>query len=257
VVIVKPLAEAAEAWIADAGLAVVGRERGSGHDVFSVEPSSASPRGAEGARESTSPGDRLEAYRRGEARFKLAGLSYRASGFWGLPEFDTPSYGSAVAAEVLRKVYAAPGACPRVLVAEPGAGHAAIWIARELEPEGITAASRDELALEAAGANLASLPERQRPAYSAVDALGLDELSESSFDLVVDFPVIVPERDWTAPAWDRAARLLGPGGLYLACCSPTEFARLEKRRPGAPGLRWTLLSRKRKKGFVAAAWRRD
>jgi hypothetical protein len=275
VVIVKPLAESALGWIAEAGLSVVSHERGSGHDVYVVERAPALGAKAAPAPAESPPVDPVDSdlgeYRRGESRFKLADFSYRASGFWGLPEFDTPGYGSSVSAEVLARVYSSKRAtlgkgeggegCPLpradVLLIEPGVGHTAIWAARELRPERLTAASRDALALEAVGANLSSLPERARPAYVAMDSLGLDALEPGSFDLVVDAPAIVPERDWTAPAWERARRLIRPGGVYLACCSPTESTRLEKRKPTDGGARWSLLCRKRKKGFVAVAWRRD
>jgi hypothetical protein len=284
VVIVKPLAEAAAAWIAEANLAVVATARGSGHEVFVVERGpreseirpEASAEGAEALPPSTPKMD-LAVYLRGESRFKLADLSYRAKGFWGLPEFDTPGYGNSVSAEVLSRVFAAApraktqgqaapegpgrepgmGSCAEVLLIEPGAGHLAIWVARELRPKRLTAASRDELALEATESNLAALPERFRPVYVPVDALSAANLAPASFDLLAECPEIVPERDWTLPAWERAGRLLRPGGVFLACCSPTEAARFEKRRPTAGEGRWSLLCRRRKKGFVASAWRRS
>jgi hypothetical protein len=261
VVVVKPLAEAAAAWIAEAGLALVAAARGSGHNVFVVERS---PTGAAAAEDAGGRGDavslpsaglHLGAYRRGESRFKLADLAYRAGGFWGLPEFDTPGYGSAVAAETLSRV-AEKGTCADALLIEPGVGHLATWVARELGPKRLTAASRDALALEATGINLASLPERARPAYAAVDALGAASLGPAAFDLVAESPEVVPERDWIGPAWDRAGRLVRPGGIYLAYCPPTEMARLEKRRPAGADARWSLLGQRRKKGFVASAWRR-
>jgi hypothetical protein len=277
VVVVKPLAEAAAAWIAGAGLAVVDEARGSGHDVYVVERRSGDAeavgapvdademRAAAGAATASAPN--LEAYVRGESRFRLADLAYRAHGFWGLPEFDTPGFGSSVAAEVASRAFAegkarsgkSRGACLDALFIEPSVGHLAIWAARELAPARLTAASRDALALEATRLNLAALPERVRPSYLAIDALGAASLPPSSFDLVAESPDIVPERDWIGPAWERAGSLVRPGGIYLAYCPPTEMARLEKRRPsGAEGAeaRWSLLCQKRKKGFVASAWRR-
>jgi hypothetical protein len=256
IVIVKPLAEAALAWIADAGLALVGEARGSGHNAYIVErriedpePSAVPTEGAPTASLN------LDSYVRVESRFKLADLSYRSRGFWGLPEFDTPGYGSAVAAEVLSRAFAEAKA-PDALLIEPGVGHLAVWSARELGVKRLTAASRDELALEATRLNLASLPERSRPAFSSVDALSAADLPPSSFDLVAESPEVVPERDWLGPAWERAASLVKPGGVYLAFCAPTEMTRLEKRRPTGGEARWSLLCHRRKKGFVASAWRR-
>jgi hypothetical protein len=87
VVIVKPLADAALAWIADAGLNVVGEARGSGHNVYVVERGrgDADAEPANPAEPLALAAPNLDAYIRGESRFKLADLAYRASGFWGLP----------------------------------------------------------------------------------------------------------------------------------------------------------------------------
>jgi hypothetical protein len=212
-----------------------------------------------------SPTAGLAAYSRGEAKFKLGELSYRATGFWGLPEFDTPGFGSAVAAELAEKV--CPGGGLRdALFINPGVGHLAIHATRSLGLKKVVAASRDELSLRAVGMNLATLPERARPAYSCLDALMVEDLPPGSFDLLAESPDIVPERDWIGPAWLEAERLLRGGGIYLVYCTATELARLEKRRPsgsaagstdGSGGTpRWSLLGQKRKKGFVASAWRR-
>jgi hypothetical protein len=252
IVIVNPLADAAAKWIAESGLAIVDSARGGMHRVFVVER----PRGEEGAAESpVSAGQVWEAYARGEARFKLADHPYRATGFWGLPEFDTPGYGSSVAAELASRVCSGPTFGDALFI-EPGVGHLALWAARALGLKRITAASRDELSLQAVGINVASLPERSRPEYAALDALSAVDLPSGSFDLVAESPDIVPERDWIGPSWDLAGRLLRGGGVYIAYCSPTDMTRLEKRRPSGGGVRWSLLGQKRKKGFVASAWRK-
>ncbi len=138
------------------------------------------------------------------------------------------------------------------LFLEPGAGHLALWASRTLGFDRVVAASRDELALRAVEVNLSSLPERSRPEFSAIDALRVDELAPDSFDFVAESPEVVPESDWIGPAWAQADRLLRAGGLYVAYCSPTDMARLEKRR--GPG--WSLVGQKRKKGAIAMAWRK-
>ena len=250
IVIVNPLADAAVAWIAESGLDTVATARGGMHRVFMVERRSDSVGTAENAAASLP-----DAYLRGELRFKLADNSYRASGFWGLPEFDTPSYGSMAAAELAFHVCA--GASFRDgLFIEPGVGHLAVWASAALGLKQVTAVSRDALSLRAVDFNLACLPERSRPKLSAVDALAVDDLPSGSFDLVVESPDVVPERDWIGPSWKLAGQVLRSGGVYLVLCSPTEMTRMEKRRPTGGGGRWSLLGQKRKKGFIASAWRK-
>jgi SAM-dependent methyltransferase len=282
VVIVEPLAAQAETWIGEAGLSILSRSRGADHVVFVLEED---PARRSGAAPGSSPPPApaadpspaappfpdapradldLRAYLRSENRFRLADVAYRAKGFWGLPEFDTPGFGVAAAAELASR--AAAGCLARdVLVIDPGVGHFALWAARVLGPDRVTAASRDLLALAASGANLADLPASSRPAYRAVDELGLDLLPDASFDLVADFSAGVPELDGAGPAWERAGRLLKRGGAFIAARSLTEMARLERRRPagaaatapdGSSSPPWTALGRKRKKGLVAEAWRR-
>ncbi len=261
IVIVKPLAEAAAAWIADAGLATVSSARGSMHRAFIVERSVGQGEGTEAATSEETPveKDELSFYIRGEARFRLADLGYRSKGFWGLPEFDTPGYGSAVAAELAARVRSSEAFAGMVfkeaLFVEPGAGHLALWASRALGLKRVTAASRDLLSLRAVGMNLASLPERSRPEYGILDALNARELPPASFDLIAESPDIVPDRDWMDSSWDLAGRLLRPGGLYLVHCPTTEMTRLSKRKPDA-SVRWTLQGQRRKKGLVASAWRK-
>lgn len=252
IVIVNPLADMASAWIAESGLAIVSSARGGMHGAFVVERVRDDGQAVESP---SSAGQVWEVYARGEERFKLADRSYRATGFWGLPEFDTPGYGSSVAAELASRVCSG-AAFESALFVEPGVGHLALWASGALGIKRITAASRDELSLRAVGINLSALPERYRPDYTAIDALSAVDLPPGSFDLVAESPDIVPERDWIGPSWNLADRLLRGGGVYLVYCSPTDMARLEKRRPSGGGGRWTLLGQKRKKGFVASAWRK-
>ena len=264
IVIVNPLAEAAAAWIAESGLTVIDTARGGMHRVFVLERGAgegeaAAPGAADpGAAVPGAAGAELGIYSRGETRFKLADLSYRATGFWGLPEFDTPGYGSSAAAELAAKVCAGRSLRDALFI-DPGVGHLAIWASRVLALKSVSALSRDLLSLRAAALNLGTLSERSRPAYRPLDSLGSADLPDCAFDLIAENPDIVPESDWIGPAWLLAERLLRRGGIYLAFSSATEIARLEKRRPSGMtsdgvAARWRLLGDKRKKGFVASAW---
>ncbi len=270
VVIVHTLAEAAEQWIAEAGLAVVERGRGANHRVFVAEIPAGSQAPAEGPGRAGALGNPpakgegggsgldldpehldLSSYLRTEASYKLADRSYRARGFWGLGEFDTIGYSSALAAELCSR--SCSGSLVReALILNPGLGHTALWMSRALGPGRITAASRDLLSLAATGANLGGLPSSSRPAYRALDALRLEELEDHSLDLIVDNLDVIPEFDWLTPAWEAAGRLLKTGGTLVAVSGPTEITRFEKRRPKG----WQLAAEKRKRGFAAMAWRR-
>jgi hypothetical protein len=272
IVIVKPLAEAAAAWIAEAGLSVVATARGTGHNVFIVELPAGTGLGevaasSAAASSAEAPRPLPEAYFRGEARFKLGDLSYRAHGFWSMAEFDTPGWGSLAAADAAFRALApgarvGRGAAGEALFLDPGVGHLAVWAARVLGLKRLVAASRDKLSLEATRANIAGLPERLRPEYEAMDALGVTDLPPGSFDLLAESPDIVPERDWVGPSWALAERLVRPGGAYLVFCPPTDMTRLEKRRPSggerpSGSGRWSLACQRRKKGFVASVWKRS
>jgi len=277
VVIVEPLAAQAESWIAEAGLEIVARSRGADHRVYLLDAVKPAASGAAPAEMAASGGETpsaetrsplsgldLGAYIRSENRFRLADLSYRAKGFWGLSEFDTPGFGSAVAAELAYRVLPESGTRD-ILVIDPGAGHFALWASRFFRPSRLAAASRDLLSLAATGVNIAGLARPAGPSYEAVDELALDLQPESSFDLIADFSSPVPEMEGALPAWERASRLLRPGGVFLASRSLGEMARLERRRPAGQAANgnqadsrppWTALGRRRKKGAVAAAWRR-
>ena len=252
VVVVSPLAQAARGWIAAAGLETIGGARGGMHEVFVMErgrvperledappPSGHSPLGGEWP---------LSPYLRCEAKFSLAKSSYRACGFWGLPEFDTPGYGSAAAAQLASRLPSIRSANLRnAIFIEPGAGHLAVWSALELGLERITAYSRDLLALEATGWNLASLGGRSGIEYAGFDLVAGPEPAEAAFDLVAERLDGRSERDWEGKAWALAGRALRKGGFYLVVSSPTEAARLERRKPASGG--WTLLGAAAQEGL--------
>lgn len=261
VVIVKPLAEAARAWLVEAGFSFVGEERGANHLAFVVsapgsfvprtealpqEVFQAEPKGCFGF-----PGLDLGLYERRRGKFKLAGAGYTAAGFWGLPEFDTVGYDQAAAAELAEKVI--PGSLVRqALIINPGIGHLALWASRRLGPQVLTAASRDLLSLAATGANLALQP-NSRLSYQALSSLELEGLESASLDLLVAFPDVVPDYDWIGPLWAEAGRLVKRGGIFIVSCQPTELTRLTKKRPQG----WKLKGEKRKKSCLAAAWERS
>jgi 16S rRNA (guanine1207-N2)-methyltransferase len=282
VVIVKPLAELAKAALAAAGFSLVAEERGGMHSVYVGEKAtvggsqaaapvaSAASVAATAATAATAadagaalPGPLLSlagfglgVYRRTEQVFRRKDESWRARGWWGLPDFDQLGFAPSLASDLLDP--AVRGLLVRdALVVNPEAGHIPILIGRRIRPDRLDAAGRDLLALAATGENLdwslAAPGAPSPPAYRALDLLRLDELPAAGYDLIVEFPDIEPAYDWIAPFWERILHLLKRGGSLLVVLPPTEWQRLEKRRPSG----FTLRIEKKRKGFQAAVYRRD
>ncbi len=283
VVIVKPLVEAALGWIAAAGLRILVTERGAGHTawVLDVErPAIAEPEirsdvaassgvagtvaasgvAAAGVSEDSVAGDGeldfraidLCVYRRTRRRFKLGEASYEAQGYWGLSDFDTIGYAAQVAAELAERALAGLLVRDALVINPGGPGHFPLWLSRRVRPDRIACASRDLLSLAATGENLRALC-GAGIAYRAIDPLRLDELTPFSFDVLAEFADPVPAYDWIGPAWEGAQRLLKCGAVYLLVASPTELQRAQKRRPAG----FRLIGERRRKGYAAAAYRRD
>ncbi len=261
-VVVKPLVAELSTLFGSIGLDILSEERGSMHRAFVLAPAAsfkaAEARGPSFPESGKAPLDPgyfdLGSYHRRSGTFKLLGKEYKASGFWGLPDFDTIGFPQTAAAEVLGR-FATGNPARKALVINPGIGHAALWLAMALGPESLSLASRDLLSLVAARENLLNLAAALGLTMSVdvVNLLSLDDKAEGQQDLILEFADPVPEYDWIADSWARALRLLAPGGTLAVAAAPTELVRLEKRRP--EGFR--LLGEKRRKGSAAVAWRRN
>ncbi len=260
-VIVKPLETAAETWLKAAGFEIADAEHGAGHKAYILTRNAASGEAqtsAASAPADTAPqpgldlsGLDLKLYVRTHGHFKSNGASYDAYGFWGLKSFDTLSFDDEAAAELAER--SLPGCLVRdALIINPGPGHLALWLSRRISPDRISCASRDILSLAAAGANLAAQPGR-RPEYRALSPLELNLLPQACFDFIACFPDVVPGYDWIAQTWTDVSHLLKAGGVFIMVAPPTEIMRAEKRK--AEG--FSLIGEKRRKGSLAAAWRRQ
>jgi len=261
VVVVKPLVAELLDILEELGLVVLSEERGAMHRAYVLAPGPQTRVERPSGERSLSPGSvfdagyfDLEVYLRRTGDYRLLGKDYRASGFWGLPDFDTIGFPQAAAAELLGR-FATGKPVRRALVVNPGIGHAALWIALALGPEAVDLASRDLLSLVAARENLTALFAGRALSVPVGirDILSLGAEAEDARDILLEFADPVPEYDWIAETWARARLLLAVGGLLAVAAPPTELVRLEKKRP--EGFR--LLGEKRKKGGAAVAWRRD
>jgi len=237
VVVVNPIAAAAEASLAASGCETVRVERGAGHAAILFRRGSAPAL--------VDPRDPVDRYRRTPPETATAGpFGYRHAGYWSLPEFDTPSFATALAGDVLDAALAGLLA-RRVAVVNPGSGRLACRL-RASTGAAVDACGRDRLALEATAANLV-LNGADRPLL-ADRAAGLPP---RSYDLVAEYVDLVPLVDATDASWDAAADLLKSGGSYLAVMPSANRDRFERRRPA----RFVRVRDKRHRGWTAGVWR--
>lgn len=268
-VIVNTLAPLADGWCAASGLALVKRVAGKGHTVFVLEKAAlpqgaadAAPCGAAApASEPAAPkapapsmaapfSDRLAPYRRSGGVRQLGRSKAKASGYQGLPEFDTASFATGLAIEALERACA--GCLVRdFLVAEPGIGLAALWARAVLGPARIHALSRDFLALLATGANLEAQG-APAPEYLPLDAVELPADPDARYDAVLWNPEEIPEYDEISPSWRFLSKAAKAGAAVVIVGTATTVARFDKAKPSG----MQRLGEKKRKGYAAAMYRR-
>jgi hypothetical protein len=196
---------------------------------------------------------------RSETMAKLGSARYRFKGYWGLPEFDTPSFATTLAAELAESL-SSGGQLRRVAVINPGPGRLACFI-RARTRSRVDLCSRDALALAASEKNLdlnwpgdAGREGLERGSGSGrLVVASIDKLPDSSYDLLVEFADLTPRVDTTPEMWAGAQRLLKAGGSYVAVMTSTAFDRFERRKPKG----FSKLREKKKKGWACGLWRRE
>ncbi len=245
VVIVNPLAEAAAKAIEAAGSTVLEKRKGPNHTVYVYGRAATDESAPDGSTEPEPP-----LYVRTTREFKLGDERYKASGFWGLEEFDTLSYATALAADVCLR--AATGRLFRsACVLDPGVGHLAVWLAKKFKCAELAAASRDVLQIKAMSHNLSIQP-KIAAAFRELDPLEPSKDAERAFDLVAAFPEPVPGVDWGADLWREALALCKDGAAFVATMRPTEAVRFDQAKPAG----FRRLADKKRKGFASLAYER-
>ncbi|MBJ7598285.1 methyltransferase [Candidatus Nephthysia bennettiae] len=108
---------------------------------------------AAGLPKSEAPEDPLGVFERGTIETDFRGLQYKLRTAYSLPEFDTLGYETELIAERLLALRRPPR---HLLVFNPGQGHLPVLVWKHLEPERVTLAGRDLLALRYSRANTAA-----------------------------------------------------------------------------------------------------
>jgi tRNA1(Val) A37 N6-methylase TrmN6 len=239
-VVVNPIAAAVRASIQKSEAPLSIEEAGPGHTVFAGGRGKEIPQSA----------DEFSVYKRCRSDFTLAGAAYELSGYWGLPEFDTPSYATVLAADLAERA-SAGSLFQSVLLSNPGPGHLALFACARFASSRIDLVSRDSLQGIATQRNLAAAG--FSPEISVSDGLESADVKNASADLIIELPEPVPEYDWIAPVWERATRAAKTGASFVFVSRPTEAVRFDKRKTTG----WTRRMERKRNGFQGIVYRRE
>jgi len=234
VVVVSPLIPLVTALLEEPHVVLLDRVDKSSHSVFRYRFDAGAPPEEDHSAEGL--------YQREAMNFEVDDLFFTADTALGLPEFDTLSYRTVLVIKVLVDLdVPTPG---RMLVLNPGQGHAATaaWLTQR--PEAITLIGRDLLALRYSQLNLESNgcdPSR----IATTHRIGIPEIepSEESFDLVLMDLRDDENPDVHAHLVRRAADVTREGGTLLVYGGSTPVTRMLK----AVDSDKRLLSRRRKR----------
>ncbi len=247
VVVVNPLAELAGNVLKSATGAEVLLERsGPAHTVFHYRFKKRKPRAA------YVPALERGVYDRGEVDLNPAGFTCRMGTVWGLPEFDSLSYDTALLLNALARLEGTK--LTNAVVFNPGQGHAAVFLYKLIAPRHITLVDRDLLALRVTRRNLVAngCPESR---IALRHQVGISDATTEPAGLVCGLP---REAEGQAPVrlfLDAAAGQLGRRGRIVLAGSSTGITRLVSHADTVPQL--TVCNRERFRGFSSLVLHRS
>jgi hypothetical protein len=175
---------------------------------------------------------------------RLDDLEYTIQTAYGLPEFDSLSYGSEM---LVNTLFGLPSRnFHRAVVLNPGQGHVPVALWKLLHPPTISLIDRDLLALRYSRLNLVlndCPPER----INASHQVGIDSNSEEKADLFLGVLREEEGKDATFLTLDRAAAQLSPDGLIILSAGSTAITRLVAYVQSQGFLR--IKTRERRRGY--------
>jgi 16S rRNA (guanine1207-N2)-methyltransferase len=198
------------------GCEIILRRNRSGHAVFHyrfLEPDSLKPE-----RSALERG----VYSRNNINIRLKGLEYAMQTAYGLPEFDSLSYGSEMLITALRNIEGR--ANKRAVIFNPGQGHTAVALWKLIHPENIELIDRDLLALRYSQLNLAlngCTPESIQISHQ----VGLERKDNEKVDLIA---WVLREEGKEVISWiiRQAIEELTDGGMLIISGGSTAITRL-------------------------------
>ncbi len=230
VVIVKPLAEHAHAWLQKAGASVTAPATTANHTVFHFTGGATPVLAAEP--------EQLAPYVRGHLAFPGPTLPYQLQTAYGLGEFDQLHFATSLVFDMLRTV----SLSGTVMILGADVGHVAAGV-RQRATRGsvLWYCSRDALALAFTARNVAST----RTAAIPTIAHAVNLQQRHSVDWLVILGDPIPNSPWTAMIWYALSELLSPRGKCLLVARSTAVARILKDS----GRRITVVTSKKQAGY--------
>jgi 16S rRNA (guanine1207-N2)-methyltransferase len=219
IVVVAPLETTVTKILEDTpGVEIVLKRTRSGHAVFHYKFT-----GVPGSPKPEQNGFERGVYHRKKVIMRLENLEYPMRTAYGLPEFDSLSYGSEMLVKALHSVRDLT--VHRAVVFNPGQGHVAVALWKLIRPENITLVDRDLLALRYSRLNL-TLNECPPERVGISHQVGIGSDSEEKTDLFVGVLREEEGKNATFLALDRAAGKLSANGVIIVSAGSTAITRL-------------------------------
>jgi len=247
VVVVSPLEEMVAKVLADTpGAEIILKRNRSGHAVFHYHFNG----------ENTPPKPDPTALERGvyhrqKVVMRFETLAYPMQTAYGLPEFDSLSYGSEMLVNALFGLQNRNS--HRAVVFNPGQGHVPVALWRLIHPQHIALVDRDLLALRYSRLNLVA-NDCPPECINISHQVGIDIKSEEQTDLFIGVLREEEGKDATFLTLDQMTTQLSPHGMIVLSAGSTAITRLVTYVE-SQGL-FRIKTRERRRGYSLLALER-
>ena len=183
-------------------------------------------------------------YHRQNVKMSLERLDYSVQTAYGLPEFDSLSYGSEMLVKALNNIRGQN--IQRAVAFNPGQGHVAVVLWKTVRPKNIDLVDRDLLALRYSQLNLI-LNECPPERVSLSHQVGIDLKSEEKVDLFTGALREEEGKNATFLTLQQATEKVSANGMIIISAGSTAITRLVTYAESQGRLR--IKTRERRRGY--------